>query len=637
MTDPDDFTPRLGHIRDTGTPGGKRAAKQLRRAVATRPNRSAKGGFQGKRHGAGGAARGRPRATRHLPRQRVRRVLVKVHIARAARSGAGVYRAHLSYIQRDGVDRKGEGGKLYDREREALDAKKFLERSEHDRHQFRLIVSPEDGVALGDLKPAIRELMARVEKDTGRRLDWVAVDHHNTGHPHTHIVIRGRDARRKDVVLTKDYLMNGIREAAEDIVTGRLGPRRDLEILRARNSEIDKDRLTGIDHRLERASRDGLIALGPAASEAERFERHLALSRLRHLSGLGLAERTDANAWRMTPGWTETLRDMGRRGDIVRALARADGRPRKFEYAETLAPDDMPVVGTVLASGPEDELRDTRFLLVEDFKGRMWHVPAAATDPENAPPAGAVVEVGRSAAPPKRADRTIAEIAGQTGGLWSEALHTQVDPGSTPAYRLAHKRRLEALRRAGIVERLQDGSWAVPEDFLERATAYETTRNRGLQLRTLSWVALDKQVALPAETWLDTGGGDGERLSTLRAARRAFLDKEGLLKAGETDLSDIVRQTLRQGELHRALASEAQRSGRTAVMLDLGDRFDGKLEGYVDLGQGRMALIGQEKAFVMVPWKSAFGRQRGRDIAIEQTARGTGWTIGQELQHGRDR
>jgi type IV secretory pathway VirD2 relaxase len=24
-------------------------------------------------------------------------------------------------------------------------------------------------------------------------LDWVAVDHFNTGHPHTHIVIRGRD------------------------------------------------------------------------------------------------------------------------------------------------------------------------------------------------------------------------------------------------------------------------------------------------------------------------------------------------------------------------------------------------------------------------------------------------------------
>ena len=255
MTDTDDLTPHLGRIRDVGKRGGKRAAKQLRRAVAKLPKRRAKSGFQGKRHGAGGAARGRPRTTRHLPRYRLRRVMVKVHIARAAKSGAGVYRAHLSYIQRDGVDRNGDGGKLYDRESDELSAKKFLERSENDRHQFRLIVSPEDGVALGDLKPAIRELMTRIEKDTGRRLDWVAVDHHNTGHPHTHIVIRGRDARMKDVVIAKDYLMNGIREAAEDIVTGRLGPQRD------RQGPADRHRPdagAGEPGRLDRASSGNL-------------------------------------------------------------------------------------------------------------------------------------------------------------------------------------------------------------------------------------------------------------------------------------------------------------------------------------------------------------------------------------------
>tara|TARA_R110001606_G_scaffold384023_1_gene546621 strand:- start:14345 stop:16258 length:1914 start_codon:yes stop_codon:yes gene_type:complete len=634
MTDTDDLTPHLGRIRDVGKRGGKRAAKQLRRAVAKLPKRRAKSGFQGKRHGAGGAARGRPRTTRHLPRYRLRRVMVKVHIARAAKSGAGVYRAHLSYIQRDGVDRNGDGGKLYDRESDELSAKKFLERSENDRHQFRLIVSPEDGVALGDLKPAIRELMTRIEKDTGRRLDWVAVDHHNTGHPHTHIVIRGRDARMKDVVIAKDYLMNGIREAAEDIVTGRLGPRRDLEILRARNSEIGKDRLTGIDRMLERASRDGLIELPPATPEAARFERHLALSRLRHLSELGLAERGENNEWRMTPGWTETLREMGRRGDIVRTLAQADGKRRKFDYAENLAPDAAPILGTVLASGPEDELRDTRFLLVEDFKGRVWHVPAAAVDPENPPPTGAVVEVSRNSAEPKRADRTIAEIAERAGGLWSETLHEDYDPASTPAYRLAHKRRLEALRRAGIVERLQDGTWTVPGDYLERATAYEAARNRGLHLRTLSWVALDRQVTLHAETWLDAGQGEGERLSGLRAARLAFLRTEGLLKEGETELSDTARQSMRHSELQRTSEAETKKSGRAAVMLDIGDRFDGKLEGHVDLGQGRMALIVHEKAFVLVPWRSAFGRQLGREMTIEHTARGIGWTIGREMQRG---
>jgi type IV secretory pathway VirD2 relaxase len=30
--------------------------------------------------------------------------------------------------------------------------------------------------------------MAQVEQDLGAKLDRVAVDHYNTGHPHTHIM-----------------------------------------------------------------------------------------------------------------------------------------------------------------------------------------------------------------------------------------------------------------------------------------------------------------------------------------------------------------------------------------------------------------------------------------------------------------
>jgi type IV secretory pathway VirD2 relaxase len=33
--------------------------------------------------------------------------------------------------------------------------------------------------------------MKQMEADLGTRLDWIAVDHHNTGRPHTHIIVRG--------------------------------------------------------------------------------------------------------------------------------------------------------------------------------------------------------------------------------------------------------------------------------------------------------------------------------------------------------------------------------------------------------------------------------------------------------------
>src|SRR3546814_7599804 len=70
----------------------------------------------------------------------------------------------------------------------------WLEQAKDDRHPFRFIVSAEDGADYEDLKPLTRRLMTRMEEDLGTKLDWVAVDHFNTGHPHTHIIARGFEA-----------------------------------------------------------------------------------------------------------------------------------------------------------------------------------------------------------------------------------------------------------------------------------------------------------------------------------------------------------------------------------------------------------------------------------------------------------
>ncbi|MBV9562501.1 MAG: hypothetical protein JOY90_18975 [Bradyrhizobium sp.] len=39
------------------------------------------------------------------------------------------------------------------------------------------------------MKPFLRDLMRQMEEDLGTKLDWVAADHFNTGHPHSHIVV----------------------------------------------------------------------------------------------------------------------------------------------------------------------------------------------------------------------------------------------------------------------------------------------------------------------------------------------------------------------------------------------------------------------------------------------------------------
>jgi len=66
--------------------------------------------------------------------------------------------------------------------------------------------------------------MEQMEKDLGTQLDWVAVDHYNTAHPHTHIVLRGKDDKGDDLIIAREYIAHGMRERAAEIVSLDLGP-----------------------------------------------------------------------------------------------------------------------------------------------------------------------------------------------------------------------------------------------------------------------------------------------------------------------------------------------------------------------------------------------------------------------------
>ena len=202
----DGFEPKLGRIRSRGNAKAKSYFNRvLHQISAAGENGSAS------RNRVGSPARGSDVATTCCGGHRAgyrfgpasRRVVIKSRIVKLAGKGVGTglgaVRAHLSYIQRDGVSKTHEPGQLYDANKDDADGRAFLDRSEGDRHQFRFIVSPEDGTELDDLKPFVRDLMQTMEDDLGTRLDWVAVDHFNTGHPHTHIVLRGRDDQDKDL------------------------------------------------------------------------------------------------------------------------------------------------------------------------------------------------------------------------------------------------------------------------------------------------------------------------------------------------------------------------------------------------------------------------------------------------------
>src|SRR6516164_8467348 len=266
--DEDRFRPRPGRIRSDGRGGAAtksfftRVRKIARQHGAGPPCASAhaesrrKGRALGKVGASRGVRRGRGAAfvrSRTLSERRwshrqpgARRVMVKSRSVRAAGKN-GRAAAYLRYIQRDGTSRDGERGRLYSATQDRADGDAFVDRGKDDRHQFRFIVSPEEGAELGDLSGFTRDLMRQLEGDLGTKLDWVAVNHFNTGHPHVHVIVNGRDQLGKDLVINGDYIAHGIRERASELVTLELGPVTAIEQRRKLAAEIDQDRFTCID------------------------------------------------------------------------------------------------------------------------------------------------------------------------------------------------------------------------------------------------------------------------------------------------------------------------------------------------------------------------------------------------------
>src|SRR5262249_40529594 len=231
---------------------------------------------------------GRYRARRGVVKARV----VKLNPQRGARgpklpghasNGAD---AHLRYLERDSVTRDGQKGPAYSAPGGEKDSRAFLARGRDDRHQFRFIVAPEDAADLGDLRGFTRDLMRQVEQDLDTGLDWIAVDHHNTGHPHTHIIVRGVTDDGKILNIAGDYIAYGIRQRASELVTRELGHQSEIEVARKLSSEIGAERLTRLDRMLIAEQRDGgFVDLRPG--EGQRYlvreNRHLLIDRAKRL------------------------------------------------------------------------------------------------------------------------------------------------------------------------------------------------------------------------------------------------------------------------------------------------------------------------------------------------------------------
>jgi type IV secretory pathway VirD2 relaxase len=214
-----------------------------------------------------------------------------------------------------------------------------------------------------------------MECDLGSALQWVAVAHFNTEHPHVHVALRGVRDTGESLVLGRDYVKSGIRARAEELCTAALGYRTERDAAEAARREIPEARYTSLDRLIWRRAQAAQSsdwftmtadpmdsALKPAAGTKE---KHMA-ARLQVLQSMHLADSVSPGTWLVRSDFENVLRAMQRAGDRQKMLA---------AHAALLSDPRLPMQvtdhhsiqlleGRVLSHGEEENSGRTYMLLV---------------------------------------------------------------------------------------------------------------------------------------------------------------------------------------------------------------------------------------------------------------------------------
>ena len=572
MNNEDDFRIRPGKIRSRPNMRTKPfIAQALAAAERAGGHVSRSGRSTASRRSRFGRGRVASVRANRLLTSRSRLTMVKTRIVRNT-GRRTTLRAHLNYLRREGVTRDGERARLFGSDTNDADVKAVTERWEDDRHHFRFIVSPEDAAQMSNLKGFARDLMRQVEKDLGTKLDWVGVDHWNTGNPHVHIILRGRADDGKDLVIARDYISEGMRARAQDLVTQELGPRSDLDIRRNLENQVDAERWTRLDRQLVRdASRHGIIDVAPLVGRQPDEYLPQKVGRLRKLESLGLANQIGPGQWVIADKAESTLRALAERGDIIKRMNRAltEQGIERGASSYVLSGENLtdPIIGRLIDRGLDDELKGTAYAVVDGTDGRTHHIKLPDLDAAGDGPVGSIVEL----------------------------------------------RRFEDARGR---ERI--------------ALAVRSDLDLNAQVKASGATWLDRQLIAREPVALGSGGFGAEVRAAMESRTGHLIEQGFARRQGQQVIyTRNLLETLRRKELDsigEKLTTEMDMPFRKSAT---GEYVAGLYRQRLMLASGRFAMIDDGLGFQLVPWSPSLERNLGKHVS--GVARGDGgvdWNFG---------
>ncbi|PIO99477.1 relaxase/mobilization nuclease domain-containing protein [Pleomorphomonas carboxyditropha] len=574
MADEREFRVRPGRIRSSGAQRAKPFIAQALAAAKKAGGGASRSGriVPGNRSRFGHGQRASIQANR-LITARSRGAVIKARVVRHTVRSAPLG-THLTYLRREGVTRDGEKTRLFGPGTETADADAFAERCQDDRHHFRFIVSPDDALEMADLRSFTRDLAGQMEKDLGTRLDWVAVDHWNTEHPHVHLIVRGVRDDGQDLVIARDYIKEGMRDRARDLITQELGPRTDLDIRRALERQIAAERWTQLDRQLVRDGKEtGIIDLAPPAGARPDEFHALKVGRLRKLEALGVASQVGNAQWVVKPEAETVLRELGERGDIIKRMHRAltERGIERGSASYVLAGEslEVPIVGRLVGRGLDDELNGTAYAVVDGVDGRTHHVRLPDLDAAGDSAPGSIVEL-----------RRFDDARGQ--------------------------RRVALAVRSDL-------------DIERQITASGAT-----------W--LDRQnIAREPAALSDSGFGAEVRQALDRRAGHLIEQRLAERQGQRITFTRNLIDTLRRRELDELGETLAAETGQPVNRAGSGEHVAGIYRQRFALASGRFAMIDDGLGFQLVPWTPSLEKQLGRHVSgIARADGGVDWSFGRK-------
>lgn len=313
-----------------------------------------------------------------------RRVTVKVNYVPNRKQGQ--WAAHGNYLAREGAQKEDEKGSGFNASLDDISLRELLHdwQMAGDPRLFKVILAPEDGDRLA-LREYTREYMSRLAPHLAaqpEKVEWAAIEHYNTGHPHVHLLIRGNNGLQ----IAPEMIRMGMRNLASEVATERLGYRSPGEIQRSMEMQIGARKFTPLDKNIERMARslpNGTTVLSETVLRPQDrgyADQRLRMLRLEALERLGLAQKIGAATWTLDAGWTKGLRELEilqTRSKMVAQARALMTDPRCPPQVTRLKPGQR-LVGRVLGTGL-DERHDRSYVLLEgaDYRAHIVYQNAA--------------------------------------------------------------------------------------------------------------------------------------------------------------------------------------------------------------------------------------------------------------------